>query len=112
MPRLIPFGKALELILMGKRIDAREALELNLVSAVVPQAELMTTARELANEFCEKAPLAVQAAKETIIRGYSMTLEEGLALETELGRKPITSKDFAEGRKAFMEKRKPVYTGE
>ena len=112
LPRIIPFGTAMEMTLMGRRIDAEEALKIGLVHQVVPQAELMATARERAEKICESAPLAVQGTKEAIIRGYSMTLDEGLALETELGRNVISSKDFAEGRKAFQEKRKPNYTGE
>jgi len=112
LPRLIPFSIAAEMIIMGKRITAQEALDVNLVHQVVPLEELMATAKERAEKICESAPLAVAAVKEAIIRGYSMTLEEGLQLETELGRSVLASKDFAEGRKAFMEKRKPEYKGE
>jgi len=112
LPRMIPFGKAAELLLMGKRMEAQEALSLNLVSKVVPQKDLMTTAREWANQICACAPLAVWTAKEAMMRGIDMTLDEGLALESELGRKVTASKDFAEGRKAFVEKRKPNYIGE
>jgi enoyl-CoA hydratase/carnithine racemase len=112
LPRMIPFGKAAELLLMGKRIDANEALNLNVVSKVVPQKDLMATAKEWANQICECAPLAVRAAKEAMMRGIDMTLADGLKLESELGRKVTSSKDFAEGRKAFAEKRKPNYKGE
>ncbi len=112
LPRMIPFGKAAELLLMGKRIDAQEALNLNLVSKVVPPQDLMATAMEWANQICNCAPLAVWTAKEAMMRGIDMTLGEGLVLEGELGRKVMSSKDFAEGRKAFMEKRKPEYKGE
>ena len=112
LPRLIPFSIAAEMMIMGKRITAQEALEINLVHQVVPQPDLMATARERAAKICESAPLAVAAVKEAMIRGYSMTLEEGLALETELGSAILASKDFAEGRQAFMDKRKPEYKGE
>lgn len=112
LPRLIPFSIAAEMVIMGKRITAQEALEINLVHQVVPQKDLMATAKERAEKICESAPLAVAAVKEAMIRGYSMTLEDGLQLETELGRSVLASKDFAEGRKAFMEKRKPEYKGE
>jgi E-phenylitaconyl-CoA hydratase len=112
LPRMIPLGKAVELLLMGKRIDAQEAYNLNLVSKVVPLKDLMPTAKEFANQICDCAPLAVRAAKEAVYKGLNMTLDEGLKLESELGRKVTSSKDFAEGRKAFIEKRKPAYKGE
>jgi enoyl-CoA hydratase/carnithine racemase len=112
LPRMIPFGKAAEMLLMGRRIEAQEALNLNLVSKVVPQKDLMATAKEWANQICNCAPLAVWTAKEAMVRGIDMTLAEGLNLEGELGRKVMSSKDFAEGRKAFMEKRKAEYKGE
>ena len=112
LPRMIPFGKAAEMLLMGKRIEAQEAFNLNLVSKVVPQKDLMATAKEWANQICNCAPLAVRTAKEAMMRGIDMTLADGLNLEGELGRKVMSSKDFAEGRKAFMEKRTPNYTGE
>jgi enoyl-CoA hydratase/carnithine racemase len=112
LTRLVPFSIASEMTIMGRRVDAQEALKIGLVHQVVSQAKLMDVARERAAKICESAPLAVQGVKEAMIRGYSMTLEEGLALESELGRKVNSSKDFAEGRKAFQEKRKPNYTGE
>ncbi len=112
LPRLVPLSIAMEMALMGRRIDAQEALKIGLVHEVVPQAELMAAAKARAEKICESAPLAVQGVKEAILRGYDMPLEEGLKLEPELGRNVHSSKDFAEGRKAFQEKRKPNYTGE
>ncbi len=112
LPRIIPFGMAAEMMIAGKRITAREALDVRLLSQVVPQRELMVTAREWAGRIGQLAPLAVAGVKEAMIRGYSMTLDEGLRLESEILSKVMESKDAAEGRNAFMEKRKPVYKGE
>jgi len=109
---IIPFGKALELTLMGKRIDAQEAYNLNLVSKVVPQKELITTAKEWANQICACAPLAVRAAKEAMFKGRDATLVEGLKLEKELASKVMATTDYAEGRQAFIEKRKAVFKAE
>jgi enoyl-CoA hydratase/carnithine racemase len=72
----------------------------------------MDKAREYANHICGLAPLAVQAAKQTIMRGYSMILDEGLTLESALSDAILATKDFAEGRKAFLEKGKPAFKGE
>jgi enoyl-CoA hydratase/carnithine racemase len=112
LPRIIPFGKAIEMILMGKRITAQEGYNLNLVSKVVPQKELMATAREWAEQICGLAPLAVRAAKEAAFRGRDMTLAEGLALETELAAKVMRTADFTEGRQAFIVKRKANFIAE
>lgn len=84
LPRLLTFGKAVELILMGKRITAGEACRLNLVNRVVPLQNLMATAMEWAGQVVELDPLALQTAKEAIVKGRSMTLKDGLRLESEL----------------------------
>jgi len=109
LPRVVPWCKAAELLLMGKLIDAQEAYRIGLVNKVVPQAEVMATAREYAENICKAAPLAVRAAKEAMIRGSAMTLEEGLRLENSLVASVMSTEDFAEGTGAFVEKRKPNY---
>ena len=109
LPRMIPWCKAAEILLMGRPIDAQEAYRIGLVNKVVPQAEVMTTAKEWAQVICQAGPLAVRAAKEAMIRGYNLTLEDGLRLENSLGAYLYGTEDFAEGTKAFVEKRKPVY---
>ncbi len=109
LPRMIPVAKALEIILMAKRIDAQEALRLGLVNKVVPGPEVMPTAIQMAEAILENAPLAVRAAKEAIIRGLSMPLEEGLRLESTLQSYLLLTEDAVEGPKAFAEKRKPQY---
>ena len=109
LPRAIPPAKAMEMILMAKRLNADEALRYGLVNAVVPLAELMPTARAWAEGICELGPLAVRAAKEAILRGSTMPLADGLRLEALLSGTLRGTEDAIEGPKAFAEKRKPVF---
>jgi len=111
LPRNIPKAKAAELLLMGQRIDAQEAYRIGLVNKVVPLSELLSTAEEWAQKLCEIPPLAVRAAKEAMYKGLEMTLEEGLALETEMEDFLFTTEDSKEGRAAFLEKRRPLLKG-
>jgi enoyl-CoA hydratase/carnithine racemase len=83
LPRLLPFGKAVELILTGRRITADEALRLRLVNETVASDDLMTTAAEWATQIGELDPIAVRSLKEAMMKGRSMTLNDGLALEGE-----------------------------
>ena len=109
LPRMLPWCKAAELLLMGRPIDAQEAYRIGLVNKVVPREQLMPTAKEWAEVICRAGPLAVRAAKEAMIRGSSMTLDDGLRLESSLEAYLLGTEDFAEGTTAFVEKRKPVY---
>ncbi len=109
LPRMIPWCKAAELVLMGKPIDAQEAYRIGLVNKVVPQDVLMTTAREWAETICQAGPLAVRAAKEAMIRGASMPLNDGIQVERALLSYVLTTEDFVEGTTAFLNKRKPDY---
>jgi len=109
LPRVIPSAKAAEILLTGKPIDAQEAYRIGLVNKVVPPEQLMPAAMEYAKIICRAAPLAVRAAKEAMIRGSSMTLEEGLKLENSLIGYTFGTEDFTEGVTAFAEKRKPDY---
>ena len=109
VPRMVPYCKAAEILLMGKLIDAQEAYRIGLVNKVVPQDKVMSTAKEWAEIICQAGPLAVSAAKEAMIKGSSMTLEDGLRLENSLVAYLMGTDDFVEGTKAFVEKRKPSY---
>lgn len=111
LPRLIPLGIALEMIFTAKKIDAAEALRIGLVNRVVPLAELMNVAIEMANRICSNAPLAVQTAKMAIWQGLDVSLDEGLRLEQALGEPLRQTEDVQEGIAAFSEKRKPRFTG-
>jgi enoyl-CoA hydratase/carnithine racemase len=109
--RKLPWCKAAELLLMGTIIDAEEAYRVGMVNKVVPPEQVMPTAKEWASIICSAAPLAVRAAKEAMLRGSSLSLEDGLRLENALVAYVMGTEDFTEGTKAFVEKRKPVYKG-
>jgi enoyl-CoA hydratase/carnithine racemase len=109
LPRMIPWCKAAEILLMGKPIDAQEAYRIGLVNKIVPPEEVMPTAREWAETICQAGPLAVRATKEAMLRGIGMTLEDGLRLENDLEGYVLGTEDFIEGTTAFAEKRKPDY---
>jgi len=112
LPRLVGRGKALEMILTGARIDAREALRIGLIERVVSAAEVQSAAQELAKQLAERAPIAMRYAKEAVVKGLGMSLEDGLRLENDLATLLRTTEDRIEGAKAFLEKRKPRFTGQ
>jgi len=111
LPRLVPLCIAAEMLFTGKAIDAQEAYRIGLVNKVVPLEQLMPTAREIAEAICKTAPPAVRATKQAMYQGLNMDLEQGLQLEQLLVRKVQSSEDYAEGTRAFAEKRKPVWKG-
>lgn len=111
LPRMIPWAKAAELLFTGTAIDAQEAYRIGLVNLVVPLSELMPTAKEWARRICQNGPLALRAAKESMMEGINMTLDEGLKLEKSLVDNLLMTEDAKEGVKAFNEKRKPVFKG-
>ncbi|HET9488405.1 MAG TPA: enoyl-CoA hydratase-related protein [Methylomirabilota bacterium] len=111
LPRLLGRGKALELILTGARIDAAEARRLGLVERVVPAAEVRQQATALARELAGKAPVALRYAKEAVVKGLELPLADGLRLESDLSTLLRTTEDRLEGARAFLEKRRPRWTG-
>lgn len=112
LPRMIPWAKAAEILLIGKPIDAQEAYRIGLVNKIVPPDQVMSAAKDWAAVLCQVGPLAVRAAKEAMIRGYSMPLEDGLKLETALFDYLLGTEDYAEAQAAFVEKRKPNFKAE
>ena len=111
LPRLIPLGRALELLYTGNRIGAHEALRLGLVDHVVPMSHLMRKCEEIAQEICQSAPLAVQNIKQAVLRGLDMPLAERLKLEQDLYQGLQGTEDAREGARAFAEKRPPLWKG-
>lgn len=111
LPRIVGEAKALEILLTNAKVDAAEALKIGLVSKVVPQEELMDAAMEMAEKVCKLAPLSVINIKRCIYEGSEMEFDKGMQLENELCYKLYHTEDYAEGRKAFMEKRTPDFQG-
>jgi len=109
LARVIPWAKAAEILFTGKPVDAQEAYRIGLVNKVVSQEELMPAAREWAEALCRVGPLGVRAAKQAMLRGYSMPLEDGLRLEGSLFKYLLETEDYEEGTSAFTEKRKPDF---
>ena len=109
LPRLIGVTKAKELILTGRRISAEDALDMGLVSKVVPRSSLMEEARSLAEEIAANSPLAVAYAKAAVDLASETTIEQGLRYETAAIRATLTSEDYKIGLTAFAEKRTPEF---
>lgn len=108
-PRLLGKARALELMLTGNFIDAKECERIGLVNHVVPQAEVLDAAKKLARSIANKGQVAVRAIMEAVMEGGRMSLEEGLKLESRLFGKLAVTEDKEEGIAAFLEKRKPVF---
>lgn len=109
--RLVGRGRALEMVLTGRSVEAREALEMGLVSAIAPRERLRDEAESIAQRIADRGPIAVRYAKEAVQRGIEMPLEQALRYETDLTIILQTTEDRAEGVRAFLEKRKPKFKG-
>lgn len=109
LPRQIPYCQAMELLLTAKQITAQEACDLGLINRVVPKEDLMSTAMETAEKICNNGPLAVQAIKESVLRG--LALDAAYSIERLMSMMIFDTQDAKEGPKAFMEKRKAVWKG-
>ncbi|MFQ5777559.1 MAG: enoyl-CoA hydratase-related protein [Terriglobia bacterium] len=111
LARLVGKGRALQLVLSGERISAEEALRIGLVNEVVPPADLLPEAENLARKIAANAPLAVRFCLEAVSHGLEMALPEGLYLEATLFSLCCTTEDMKEGTRAFLEKRAPKFIG-
>lgn len=112
LPRLIGKGKAKELILTARKIDAPTAEELGILNGVTDQAGLLPKAKALAGEIMQNGPLAVIQAKYAINYGTEVDLKTGLKIESKAYEVIIPTRDRMEALHAFSEKRKPEFKGE
>jgi enoyl-CoA hydratase len=111
LPRIVGMGWAKYLVLSGEIIDARQALEIGLVTAVMPASQLQVRARELAKKILRQGPLAARLAKLALNASARVDLDSGLLIETLAQSICYASEDKLEGATAFLEKRKPRFTG-
>ena len=111
LSRLVGKGKAMELVLSGEMISADEALRIGLVNRVVDPHELLSTSRDLAGRIAANGPLAVRLAIQAINDGAEVPLEQALSMEAGLFGLACSTEDMREGTRAFLEKRKPEFSG-
>jgi len=111
LTRLVGEGKAMEMILTGEIIDANTAFAIGLVNHVVPADQLQTKTLEIASRIADKSPIALQLAKEAVKIASKSNLDEGLRREVDLFALCFSTEDKNEGVSAFLEKRKPAFTG-
>jgi len=112
LARRVGIGRAREMVYTGALVGAEEALQIGLVNAVVPHADLMTKTREVARVIASKGPLAIAAAKRTILRGEDVTLTVANELEATAFSALFGTHDQREGMKAFLEKRAAKFTAD
>lgn len=112
LARLIGRGLAMEMALTGEPVNAARALELGLLNRVVEPEELAGAVDKLAGLLAQSAPQAMRGIMECINRGSDLTLDAGLELEREAFGEVFSTQDMREGTAAFLEKRKPNFTGE
>ncbi|MCH7884880.1 MAG: enoyl-CoA hydratase/isomerase family protein [Planctomycetes bacterium] len=111
LTRAIGKFRAMELILTGRFLSARDAYDAGLVTRVVPKERFLAEALRLAHELATKPPLALKLAKEAILAADEMSLTQGLEFERRLFYSLFATEDQKEGMKAFLEKRKPRFEG-
>jgi enoyl-CoA hydratase len=111
LPKVVGLGWAKHLVLTGETIDAKQALEIGLVTAIMPAGQLQVRARELARRILRQGPLAARLAKLALNASSRVDLDSGMLIETLAQAICYNSADKLEGATAFLEKRKPKFTG-
>ena len=112
LPRIVGPAHATDLLLTGRTIGAKEALDMGLVNRVAPPVDVLSAAQGIAEQILAGGPIAARYAKEVILAGSEMTLDQGILLETDLTMILQTTKDREEGIRSFLERRDPEFTGE
>ena len=111
LPRVIGVGRAKELALTGRVIDAHEAERIGLVSRVAPAGQARAVADEIAAQIAERGPLAVREVKRLIDLAVDVDIDAGIAAEIDASERVFNSDDMLEGARAFFAKRPPTYRG-
>ena len=111
LTRAVGKATAMDVILTGRFLNAREALDAGLVSRVVPKEHFFTEAMRVAHGMAKKGPVALRLAKESVLKSFETTLSEGLEYERKLFYMLFATEDQKEGMRAFVDKRKPEFTG-
>jgi enoyl-CoA hydratase len=111
LPRIVGKGRALELMLTAQFVKADEAYRIGLANRVVPQAELMDVCRATMQTILANGPVALGLAIECTTRGMEMSVDDGLALESNLFGLLAATEDMREGMTAFLEKRRAAFRG-
>lgn len=111
LQRAVGVRRAREMILLGTRLNAAEAMEWGLVNRVIDDHLLMETVEGVARQIAAKAPLAVRQARRSLAQGLEVGLSAGLAFELEAYARTVGTRDRREGIKAALEKRKPRFEG-
>ncbi len=112
LPRLVGRSKALEIMLLGRQVEAEEALAIGLVDRICEEGELMDEALEFAEKLSKRPPIAVRSILKLVSMSPGISPEQHLKIEREELAKLFTTKDMMEGMTAFAQKREPAFKGE
>jgi enoyl-CoA hydratase/carnithine racemase len=111
LPRFVGMGRAAHILLTGDRLPAQSALEMGLVTKVVPLEQVLQAGMEIANTLAANAPISLRLIKQVLNQSYDLNLEQVMQLETDGMLECFASEDMLEGVRAFLEKRTPIYKG-